>query len=76
MPISRRKARRLAREERKKNNIEGGGDSGESHMSEFIYRAVRNSMLAQQFMNMIPFLSAAVLFYGLYHTFEQGSRSG
>lgn len=77
MPISRRKARRLAREERKKNNVEGGGEDGESQMSEFIYHgAVRNSMLAQQFMNMVPFLCAAVMFYGLYHTFEQGSTSG
>lgn len=73
MPISRRKAKRQAREARKKNSIEGGGDEGEAAMSDFILNgAVRNSMLAQNFMQLVPLLCAAVLCQGLYHTFEQG----
>ena len=77
MPVSRRKAKRQAREARKKSSMEGGGDEGEGVMSDFILNgAVRNSMLVQNFMQLVPMLCAAVLCQGLYHTFEQGYYAG
>ena len=72
MPLqSRRKAKREQKAARKAARVEGGGDTGEQQMGNFIYSgAVRTNQLAQSFTQFVSLAATAVVFHGLWHCFE------
>ena len=69
MKNNRKSQARQRKVDKKLNKAEGGG---ETVVNNFILESsVRNTLLAQQFKQLIYFLSFALISYSLYHAFEE-----
>lgn len=70
-PMNRKAAARRRKADKITSETEGGG--GEVQVQDFLLNsAVRNTLLAQQFKQLIYILSFALISFSLYHAYEEG----
>tara|TARA_B100000780_G_scaffold221247_1_gene160345 strand:- start:313 stop:840 length:528 start_codon:yes stop_codon:yes gene_type:complete len=71
MPVVKQSRKALARKRKENQRASNAESGGQTVVDNFILNsAVRNTILSQQFQQLVYFLSFALISYSLYHTFE------